>query len=82
MAAIAKKSKVAIFRSASGEDEKPMLMLHEKNTNSLQFQFLESAPGSDSQEVSKLFPHETAIRRLQNMEEIIFQILSGAEVHL
>ena len=55
---------------------------HDENPKHLEFHFLESAPWSDSQEVSKLFLHETAIRRLQNMEEIIFQILSGAEVHL
>ena len=48
----------------------------------LEFQFLESPPRFKKNEVSKLFGCETAVRRLQNLEEIIFQVLTNAEVHL
>ena len=48
----------------------------------LEFQFLESPPRSEKHEVSKLFARETAVRRLQNLEEIIFQVLTDAKVHL
>ena len=48
----------------------------------LEFQFLESPPRFKKHEVSKLFGCETAVRRLQNLEEIIFQVLTNAEVHL
>ena len=82
MTAIVRKSKAAVLRSAFGEDQNTIFTLHEKNTKSLEFQFLESAPRSDKQRVSKLFAHENTIRRLQNVEEIFFQLLSGKRVNL
>ena len=48
----------------------------------LEFQFLESPPRFKEHEVSKLFARETAVRRLQILEELIFQVLTDAKVHL